>query len=138
MKYIISWILVFVMWFMWMWVGMVYAKWQCKPKEDIMLNTYVPFVWRCIKKSTTWDWTDLVSVFPKLIWWVSRIVMTAIIIVGFLWILLWWFMIASEWAFWSKAAWIKLIVSVIAGLILLWAAATILNLINPEFFWLNS
>jgi len=123
-----------------LWIGTtpVYAQ-ECDPDEDIMLNTYVPFVWRCIKKSTDW-WsdTDLVNVFPKLIGWTARIVMTAIIIVWFLWIMIWWFMIASDGAFGTKAMWVKLIVSVIAWLILLWASGTILNLINPEFFWLDS
>ncbi len=121
-----------------MWTWTVHAQSDCNPEKDIMLNTYVPFVWNCIKKSTKWESTDLVSVFPKLIGWVSRIVMTAIIIVWFLWILVWGFMIASDWAFGSKAAWVKLIISVIAWLILLWASWTILNLINPEFFWLDS
>ena len=142
MKYILgSMIVILISVFtLWVWVVPVYAQDapKCDPDEDIMLNTFVPFVWRCIKKSTKGEGTDLVNVFPKLVGWTARIVMTAIIIIWFLWIMLWWFMIASDWAFWSKAAWVKLIVSIIAWLILLWASWTILNLINPEFFWLDS
>lgn len=114
---------------------------RCDPKKDIMLNTHIPFVWRCIKKTVetdAWSKSTLTTVFPKLVWWVSRIVMTAIIILWFLWILVWWFMIAADGAFGTKAAWVKLIVSVVAWLILLWASWVILNLINPSFFGLDS
>lgn len=142
MRYILISIITLIVTVAWLgaWTGVVYAQDDCKPDEDIMLNTYVPFVWRCIKRSTSTDATKttLTSVFPKLIGWTSRIIMTAVIIIWFLWIMLWWFMIASDWAFWSKAAWVKLIISVIAWLILLWASWTILNIINPEFFWLDS
>ncbi len=122
--------------------GTRWVAWDpdCDPQKDIMLNTNVPFVWRCIKRSTEDSATQatLVNVFPRTMWALSRITMTAVIIIGFLWILTWWFLIASAWAFNQKALWIKIITSVIAWLILLGASAIILNLINPEFFGTDS
>lgn len=116
-------------------------RWVCwETKDDdknyIILNTNVPFVGRCIKKEfdvAAGD-TNVSNVFPKLMAYMIRIVMTVLIVWGFLWILVWGFMIASNGAFGSKQTWVKLILGVIAGLILLWASGIILNLINPNFF----
>lgn len=105
-------------------------------KDYIILNTNVPFVWRCIKKEFD-EWsgdTNASNVFPKLMAYMIRIMMTVLVVWWFLWILVWGFMIASNGAFGSKQTWVKLILGVIAGLILLWASGIILNLINPNFF----
>lgn len=112
----------------------------CDPEQDIMLNTYIPFIGRCIKRSVNaWSSeTTVVNVFPNMVGWLTRILMTAIVIMWFLGILTGWFMIASDWAFGTKQMGVKLIVSIIAWLILLWASGIILNLINPNFFWTAS
>jgi hypothetical protein len=105
-------------------------------KNYIILNTNVPFVWRCIeKKFSVWDdKTNVSNVFPRLMAYMIRIMMTVLVVWWFLGILVWWFMIASNGAFGSKQTGVKLILGVIAGLILLWASGIILNLINPNFF----
>lgn len=117
----------------WPWVCWEYAL---DDKEYIILNTNVPFVWRCIKKVfNEWDSeTNVSNVFPKLMANMIRIVMVILVVWWFLWILVWGFMIAANWAFGTKQTWVKLILGVIAGLILLWASGILLNLINPNFF----
>lgn len=117
------------------------SDWVCwgtkdEDKNYIILNTNVPFVWRCIKKEfdeSSGD-TNASNVFPKLMAYMIRIMMTVLVVWWFLWILVWGFMIASNGAFGSKQTGVKLILGVIAGLILLWASGIILNLINPNFF----
>ena len=112
--------------------------WTCDwPDENyIILNTNVPFVGRCIEKVFTTNgwWTTVANVFPKLMGNMIRIVMVILVVWWFLGILIWGFMIASNWAFGTKQTWVKLILGVIAGLILLWASGILLNLINPNFF----
>lgn len=118
----------------------------CDPKKDIMLNIHIPFVGRCIKKDVTAKQTaddpnnsTVGNVFPKLMWWMIRLVMTIIYIIGFLWILVGGFMIAASGADPSlKDKWKSLIIMIIGWLILLWASGVILNLINPNFFGTDS
>lgn len=144
MKQFWAMIIVCIVWVVWLLSlvavpAPVYAS-DCDPKNDIMLNLDIPFIGRCIKKKVT-GWSDEVtysSVFPKLVWGMARIVMTAIIIVGFLWILVGWFMIASNGAFGTREKGKKLIISILAGFLLLGASGIILNLINPAFFGTGS
>lgn len=117
----------------WPWVCGEYAL---DDKEYIILNTNVPFVWRCIKKEFNEGGqdTNVSNVFPKLMANMIRIVMVVLVVWWFLWILVWWFMIAANGAFGTKQTGVKLILGIIAGLILLWASGILLNLINPNFF----
>lgn len=143
MKYIFSSLLlgilasVFLRW----WVS--FAQWTsadgqpCVKGEDIMLNTDIPFIWRCIKKDTNaviGGQTTLGNAFPKLMWWLIRVVMAAVVIVGFLAILVWGFMVAAEGAASTKQKGLELIKLAIAWLILVGTSGIILNLINPNFF----
>lgn len=123
------------------------AWWEkCDPDKDIMLNISIPFIGRCIKKDPNAKQTSddtgnstVGNVFPKLMWGMIRLVMTAIYIIWFLWILVGWFMIAASGADPSlKEKWKSLIIMIIWWLILLWASWVILNLINPNFFWVDS
>jgi len=119
---------------------------KCDPDKDIMLNISIPFIGRCIKKdpnanqTSDAQWNSTVgNVFPKLMWGMIRLVMTAIYIIWFLWILVGWFMIAASGVDPGlKEKWQNLIIMIIWWLILLWASWVILNLINPNFFWTNS
>lgn len=113
----------------------------CDPEKDIMLNMDIPFIGRCIKKdpkanaaADSQGNSTIGNVFPKLMGWLIRIVMTMIYVIGFLGILAGGFMIAGNGALGTKETGWKLITSIIAGLILLWASGIILNLINPDFF----
>ncbi len=109
----------------------------------IKLNTDIPFVGNCIEKSTNasvaGDKTTIANAFPKLLWGLMRIVMTVVVIVGFMGILVGGFMMSAGGLEASlMAKWKKLIITVIIGLIVLGLSGIILNLINPNFFGTDS
>jgi hypothetical protein len=118
------------------------AWWEPCTSWDIMLNISIPFVGRCIKKDpaarqTSDDRNNTTSwnVFPKLMWWLIRLLMTIIYIIWFLWILVGWFMISASGADPElKTKWRSLIKMVIWWLILVGLSGIILNFINPDFF----
>ena len=108
------------------------------PEDDcIRLNTDIPFVGRCIKKDTdpaTVE-TNYGNVFPKLVGGLMRVVMAAVVIIGFLAILVGWFMMTAGWVKQDLVnKWRDLIIKVIGWLVLVWLLGIILNLINPNFF----
>ena len=116
---------------------------ECKCNKGIILNTHIPFVWRCIDKNPRENWnnkeaTTIHNVLPKFFAQLSRVVMVAIIIIWFLWILIWGLMVSAHWAFQSAWRGKELIKVIIIGLIILWASWIILNLINPNFFGTSS
>ena len=130
------------------------SQWKCCKKiyydlklerevccEWVLLSTNVPFIWQCIvfKKHKdhnpeAWLLVDEETAFPVLMWWVSKIMVSLILLTGFLWILVWGVMIAAAGAGDSKK-WKKIIWNVISALALLGASGVILHLINPNFFW---
>ncbi len=95
----------------------------------IELNTNVPYVWNCIEREESDE------AFPRLMWWVSRIVITLTLVVAFLMLVAWWVLITMSWAdqssYWK---WKELIIKVIVWILLLWASWVILYMINPNFF----
>lgn len=133
------------------------SKWECckkiyydlKTKKDeccewILLSTNVPFIGQCIvykKKSDTsrpvaWLVVDEDSAFPILMWWLSKILVSIILLVSFMGILVGGIMIsASGGSDDGSKNWKKLIGNVISALALLGASGVILHLINPNFFW---
>lgn len=103
----------------------------------IELNTKIPFVGQCIKKTAdpSSDETTAGNAFWRLLGSMMKIAMTVVLVVAFIAILVGGVMIAaggikSDWLSWGK--W--LIVKVIFWLLLLGASWVILNLINPNFF----
>ncbi len=101
----------------------VYADDDC---EWVDLNTYVPFIWDCLEED---DW------FADLIWGLSNILVTGIIVValvalvvGGVMMTMWW----AEQSLYSK--WKELLIKVAVGIFLLWASWVILYMINPNFF----
>lgn len=107
---------------------------------DIELNTNIPFIWRCIKKDTdAWSQSvTLTNAFPRLMWWLVRVVMSTVVIVGLLAVLVWGFMVAAEGAAGTKQKWLDLIKLAVWWLILVGLSGIILNLINPNFFKTNT
>jgi hypothetical protein len=111
--------------------------------NGIKLNTDIPFVGKCIVKSTdanvAGNQTTIANAFPKLLWGLMRIVMTTVVIVWFMGILVGGFMISAggvDASLMGKGK--KLIISVIIGLVVLGLSGIILNLINPNFFGTDS
>ncbi len=120
-----------------------WCKWQdnmCKSCKapgvccGISLNTSVPFIGNCIENSTgnvgagetdvTWD-----TAFPVLMWSLTKILVTIILIVSFVLIIIWGIMIAT-----GNPGGKKMIIRVVVGIALLGASGVILRLINPNFF----
>lgn len=100
----------------------------------ISLNTHVPFIWNCI----WWEGSDVEDdeIFPFLIWWMTKILVTVVIVVGFFMLVAWWVMITMSWADQSAfSTWKDLIIRVLVGIFLLWASWVILYMLNPNFFW---
>jgi len=107
------------------------AEWVCC---WISLNTSVPFIGNCIEDSTanqgpgetnvTWD-----TAFPVLMWSLTKILVTIILIVSFVLIIIWGIMIAT-----GNPGGKKMIIRVVVGIALLGASGVILRLINPNFF----
>ena len=101
----------------------------------VELNTNVPFIGKCIESDTankssdetnvTWE-----SAFPVLLWSLTKILVTIILIVSFVLIIIWGIMISTGDPAWGK----KMIIKVVIGIALLGASGVILRLINPNFF----
>jgi len=113
----------------------------CKPCSDsgvccgISLNTNVPFIGNCIESSSTDKGTDETNVtwetaFPVLMWSLTKILVTVILILSFVLIVVWGIMIATGDPSWGK----KMIMKVVVGIAILGASGVILRLINPNFF----
>lgn len=124
--------------------------WVCVPCTDpwvccgIELNTNVPFIGNCIKLSKNKATTETPgettvteeTAFPILMGSLTKILVTIIILIGFIGILIGWVMITASWGSDSGASKGKeLIGRVIIALALLGASGVILRLINPNFFW---
>jgi hypothetical protein len=107
--------------------------------EWILLITNVPFIGQCIGTKTQWTnpsaWllVDQDAAFPVLMWWLSRLLVSIILLVSFAGIIIAWVMIAASWS--GASNWKKLIWNIITALALLGASGVILRLINPNFFW---
>lgn len=102
----------------------------------VKLNTKVPFIGNCIESkkdyvggnsetSVTWE-----EAFPVLMWSLTKILVTVILIVSFLLIVAGGIMIATG----DPAGGKKMIIKVVVGIAILWASWVILRLINPNFF----
>jgi len=109
------------------------AEWVCC---GIELNTNVPFIGKCIEdgsvENLSPDETKVTSstAFPVLMWSLTKILVTIILIVSFVLIIIGGIMIATGDPGWGK----KMIMKVVVGIALLGASGVILRLINPNFF----
>ena len=110
----------------------------------IELNTKVPFIGNCIELSnkswtTTGDADETTvsekNAFPVLMGGLTKMMVTIILLIGFIGILVGGVMISASW---GSDSWAsegkKLIGRVIVALALLGASGVILRLINPNFF----
>ena len=107
----------------WGWGGW----WEC---NWIKLNTNFPIIWNCI-----WDNEDVTKTFPSMVWALTKIVMSLILVVCFILVIVAWIMRAGDnpwqWKWW----WAKwLLAKVAITILLLWFSWVILKLINPNFF----
>lgn len=114
---------------------------ECKSCSDpgvccwVSLNTSIPFIGNCIESETSYKSSDETSVtwetaFPVLMSSLTKILVTAILIVSFVLIVVWGIMISTG----NPSWWKKMIIKVVMGIALLGASGVILRLINPNFF----
>jgi len=96
----------------------------------IELNTRVPFIGKCIEDPKYKGGMSAERAFPTLMWALTQILVTVILIVSFVLILIGGIMIATG----NPSGGRKMIMKVVVGLALLWASGVILRLINPNFF----
>jgi len=129
------------------WNSSKWATWACELCSDpwvccgIKLNTNVPFVGKCIRLGTDPSSTDTtvvteVTAFPVLMWALTKIMTTFILLICFGGILVGGVMVASSgWETARASEGKKLIGKIVMAMALLWASGIILHLINPNFFW---
>jgi hypothetical protein len=135
MKKIISYLLCWIFWMLF--VGMmswtVFAQvtvpndpaWEtCK---WIKLNTNFPIIWNCIGDSPNEDETNA---FPTMIWAITKIIISLILVVCFILIIV----AGIMWAADKPKEWKDLLKKVAITILLLWFSWAILRLINPNFF----
>lgn len=114
---------------------------HCKNCSDpdvccgISLNTNIPFIGKCIEDNQANRWSDETSVtwttaFPVLMWSLTKILVTLILIISFVLIIIGGIMIATG----NPSGGKKMIINVVIGIALLGASGVILRLINPNFF----
>lgn len=99
--------------------------WCC----GIKLNTNFPIIWNCIetKKDAS---TNPTNAFPMMMWVITQIVVSLILVVCFILIIVAWVKRASDDPKW----WKELLQKVAITVILLWLTWVILKAINPVFF----
>lgn len=114
---------------------------KCKSCADkdvccgVALNTWVPFIGKCIESKTGYvggdeTWVTSEDAFPVLMSSLTQILVTVILIVSLLLIIVGGIMIATG----NPSGGKKMIINVVIGIALLWASGVILRLINPNFF----
>ena len=97
----------------------------------IPLNTSLPFVGRCVERSSGEAGDDsALNAFPTLVSVATRMLVTVILLVSFIMIVVWWVQWSSGDAKGGKAK----ITKVIIGIAMLGMMGAILRLINPNFF----
>lgn len=133
LSYLLGWFFAVLLGFWWLWQNSVQAVecgWEC---NWIKLNTCFPIIWDCI--DTGDEQTNSTQAFPKMMWALTKIVMTLVLIVCFILVIVAWIMRASDnpWSWkWWWAKW--LLKKVAITILLLWFSWVILRLINPNFF----
>lgn len=135
MIYILTW-LSLIIWFWLIW-------WNIYAQEDggstpepttteecnwIKLITDFPIIWNCIK--TKGSKTNPTNAFPYMIWALTKIIMSLILVVCFILIIYSWILRASDDPKWAT----NMLKKVAIAILLLWFSWAILRLINPNFF----
>ena len=95
-------------------------NWCC----GIKLNTNFPIIWNCIESA------NATGAFPMMVWALTKIIMSLILVVCFIMIIVWWVL----WAWDNPKKGQDIIKKVAITILLLWFSGVILRLINPNFF----
>ena len=132
LEYLLGWIFALLLGFWWLIWTTVSAEWEC---NWIKLNTNFPVVWNCISFSDWEEGTNPKNVFPKMIWGLTKVIMSLVLVWCFIWVIVAWIMRAADNPWTRKSWWAKWLLARIAiTMLLLWFSGVILRLINPNFF----
>lgn len=102
---------------------------ECKEKCCwIKLNTNFPIIWNCIE--TKAGAANPTNAFPYLMWALTKIIMSLIMVVCFILVIVAWIMWAAD----KPKEWKELLKKVAITILLLGFSWVILRLINPNFF----
>lgn len=104
-------------------------EWWNSKCDWIKLNTNFPLIWDCISTKKDWN-TNPTNAFPTMMWALTKIVMSLILVVCFICIIVGWIMRAAD----KPKEWKALIIKVAITILLLWFSGVILKLVNPNFF----
>lgn len=103
---------------------------QCWDHCDwIKLNTCFPIIWDCIETKAAA--TNPTNAFPYMIWALTKIIMSVILVVCFILVIVAWIMRAADKPDPAK----KMLKRVAITILLLWLSGVILKLVNPNFFY---
>ena len=137
MKYrILSYLLAWIFWIIWFWLiwWNVYAgQTETSPQNTkgcswIKLNTDFPIIWNCIETKSNEE--NPTNAFPYMVWALTKIIMSLIMVVCFILVI-----VAGIMRAWDKPKeWKELLKKVAITILLLWFSWVILRLINPNFF----
>ena len=155
LSYLFGWVLAIILglwWLLWSYVNAdqyCYEDWECFENDIdpaivvadqtnssnaeeiecnwIKLNTDFPIIWNCI-----WDEAgeDSTNAFPTMLWAITKIVMSIILVVCLIMIIIAGIMRSADNPKWAKS----LIKKVAITILLLWLSWVILKLVNPNFF----
>lgn len=135
LSYILGWFLGVLLGFWWLWWNSVQAA-KCGETCDwIRLNTCFPIVWDCISFGNWESDTNPRNAFPAMIWALTKVVMSLVLVVCFILVIVAWIMRAWDNPWSRKWWWAKWLLKRVAiTILLLWFSWVILRLINPNFF----
>lgn len=123
-KKIISYLLIWFFSILW-WLSWIYVLADETDCDWIKLNTDFPIIWNCISTK------DTLSAFPTMMGAISKIVVSLILVVCFIFIIVAWIKRSSDDPKWAK----DILKKVAITILVLWFSWAILRLINPNFFW---
>ena len=124
LSYLLGWLFAVLLGFWWLHGSYVNAV-DCNAECNwVKLNTCFPIIWNCIESK------DATGAFPTMMWALSKIIVSLILVVCFILIIyagILWAMDKPK----DAKEWIK---AVAITILLLWFSWVILRLINPNFF----
>lgn len=126
LSYILGLVFAVLLGFWGMWWAYVNAdSWDC---PGIKLNTNFPIIWDCIGDNRN---ENEINAFPYMIWVLTKIIISVILVVCFILVIVAWIMRAADKP--DKAK--PLLRKVAITILLLWFSGVILKLVNPNFFY---
>lgn len=109
------------------------GDWDSSSCKWIKLNTNFPWIWTCITYEK--EGSNQTNVFQKMMWALTKLVGSVILVVCFIMIIIAWIMWAWAGEDSSQRTKAKKIIEKVAiTILLIWFSGVILRAINPNFF----